>query len=141
MEILEIFTFLSLLFIFNYENVVGFVIFYYLAMYYRANKYLLVTNPYPLNMVFLFSVMVLESLIIYFKIGLIYFLNYKLNSDFYSKLEKLNNYYLEKKNNLICYIKNKIKSIYFYLFVGKNHINKIKSDQDAILFLNSLKLK
>jgi hypothetical protein len=60
----------------------------------------------------------------------------------------MNKYYLEKKNTMIVYFLISKKAIFNYFFskkipnINSNiKINKINSNEDALMFLNSLKMK
>jgi len=149
MEIIELSVFICLLFQVSYETFFTLFVSYYLLMYYRANKHLLMTNYNMVNVSILFIILSYEVLALYLRIYFYYLHNTKMFLYIYAKLDNINKYYLDKKNYIIA-------SINSYIFVGKilfmnyfekkkvntNYstiiVNKIKTEEDALMFLNNL---
>ena len=139
MEIIEIIILFCFFFNLKLENTFILYTFYHLFMYYRNNRHILVANPHIFNVCFVFLILISEILFIYFKLSLYYLIDNQLFRYLYNKLYILNNYYLEKKNNIIAYISNKKDVVLNYLF-RPTRITKINTEEDSLLFLNSLKI-
>ena len=144
MDILQIIICFTIYFNFSYLNILLTTIFYHLFMYYKANRLLLMENPHIFNVFFLFLILSYDALCIYFRLGLFYLMSNPIFEYYYNKLHNLNTYFLEIKNEAITYILIKKKILINYLFPvekEKKIIKKIITDEDALLFLNSLKTK
>ena len=143
MEIIELSVFICLLFQLSYETFFALFVSYYLLMYYRANKHLLMGNYNMVNVSILFIILSYEALALYLRIYFYYLHNSKMFLYIYGKLENINKYYLDKKNYIISSINSyffitKILFMNYFFRKKKVIINKIKTDEDALLFLNSL---
>jgi hypothetical protein len=142
MEIIELSVFICLLFQVSYETFFTLFVSYYLLMYYRTNKHLLMTNYNIASVFILFIILSYELLALYLRIYFYYLHNTKIFLYIYDKLENINKYYLDKKNYVISSINSYffITKILFMNFFGKKKviINKIKTDEDALMFLNNL---
>ena len=105
-------------------------------------------NPHIFNVFILFTIVIYESLSLFLRLTFYQLTSNKSYQYFYNKLNNMNKYYLEKKNTMILYFLITKNTFYDYLFnkkainVNKNiKINKINSEEDALMFLNSLKTK
>ena len=142
MEIIEIIIFLCLFFNLSYQTTFISVISYNLFMYYRANKFSLMENPHIFNVLILFVIIVYETLCLFLRLTFYNLTSSNIYKYFYNKLDFINKYYLEKKNTMILYFLLSKKAVFNYFFKKKLiniKINKINSDNDALMFLNSLK--
>ena len=146
MEIIEIIIFILLFLNLTYHTFFFILISYGFFIYYKENKHLLIMNPHTFNIFFVFLIIVCEGLNIYFRFSLIQLTNNEIFQYIYNKLNIVNNYYLKIKNNFISYSFIKLKLMFNYFTekpIDKIKINKkickIKSAEDGLIFLNSLK--
>lgn len=148
MEIIEIIIFLCLFFNLGYQTTFISVISYYSFMYYKKNKFVLMSNPHAFNVFILFAIVVYESVSLFLRLTFYDLTSNKTFQYFYNKIDNMNKYYLEKKNTMILYFLISKKAFFDY-FYGKKisnintniKINKINSNEDAFMFLKSLKTK
>lgn len=148
MEIIEIIIFLCLFFNLGYQTTFISVISYYSFMYYKTNKFVLMSNPHAFNVFILFAIVVYESVSLFLRLTFYDLTSNKTFQYFYNKIDNMNKYYLEKKNTMILYFLISKKAVFDY-FCSKKisnintniKINKINSNEDAFMFLKSLKTK
>jgi len=96
-------------------------------------------NPNILNVLLLFTIVIYEAMCIYLRFSLFHIINSRIVQYIYTHLDIINKYYLEKRNNFISYILNK-KTVFLNYLFNKEKVNKINSDEDALSFLNKLKV-
>jgi hypothetical protein len=115
MEIIKIFIFSGLFWYLTFSNFLTLICFYNFFFYIKNNKHLIINEPNPFNILMFLMISTYEILLINLKILLFSINTNKYFSFIINKINVVNNYYLEKKKEVMKYLlTNLFSKIYLY---------------------------